>query len=272
MNVFDVFPGDGPVVLAQPHGGTWLPDDLTARLNNRGRGLDDTDWHITRLYDGLLAEVTVVRMNVHRYAIDANRDPSGVSLYPGQNTTSLCPVTDFDGEAIWEDGQAPSADEIAARRDLWHAPYHAALTAELDRVRARHGIAVLWDCHSIRSEIPFLFEGTLPVFNIGTDGGRTCAPAMEVAVLKTCTASPDGTTVLNGRFRGGWTTRQYGRPETGVHAIQMELAQRAYMDERAPWAYLPERAEQVRPVLRDCLRRLHALALNGAPEEGDTDV
>lgn len=254
MTPAEVIRGDGPVILGQPHGGIWLPDDIAARLNATGRVLSDTDWHIGRLYDGLLPDATVVRATFHRYAIDANRDPSGASLYPGQNTTGLCPVTDFDGRPIWREGQEPSADEVEARRTAYHAPYHAALAAEVARVRARHGVAVVYDCHSIRSRIPFLFDGLLPDLNIGTNGGETCAPAIEAAVARICAGADGFTHVLNGRFRGGWTTRHYGRPETGVHAIQMEIAQSAYLtDETPPWSYDTRKARRLRRALKDIL-------------------
>ncbi len=264
MNIFDVIPGDSPVVLGQPHGGTFVPDDLMERLNDRGRGLSDTDWHMDQLYEGLLDGCTIVRSNVHRYVIDANRDPSGVSLYPGQNTTSLCPTTDFDGHDIWQDGQTPGEDEILARRAAYHAPYHQALTDELERVKAIHGVAILYDCHSIRSEVPFLFEGTLPVFNIGTNGGVTCHPSIEAATQGACNAAAADQTVLNGRFKGGWTTRHYGQPGAGLHAIQMETAQRAYMEEAAPWSYRPDRANQIRPVFAEILNKLDLLGRSGA--------
>lgn len=261
MTLFDVIPGDSPVVLAQPHGGTFLPDDLMARLNDNGRSLADTDWHIERLYDGLLKGATVVKSNVHRYAIDANRDPDGQSLYPGQNTTELCPTTDFDGQPIWQPGQEPSADENAARRAAYHAPYHDALAQELARVRAKHGVVVLYDCHSIRSTIPFLFEGRLPVFNIGTNATATCARLLEDMVARHCSAAaPQYDTTVNGRFKGGWTTRHYGRPDLGQHAIQMELAQRAYMTEAAPWGYRSDLAESLRKVIAGILKDLDALA------------
>ncbi len=263
MNVFDVVAGDGPVVLAQPHGGTFVPDDLMARLNTRGRRLADTDWHISRLYAGLLEGATVVTANVHRYVIDANRDPDGVSLYPGQNTTALCPLTDFDGEDIWAPGQAPSADEVSARQRAYHAPYHDALTTEVERIAALHGVAVLYDCHSIRSRVPFLFEGLLPVFSIGTNDGVTCSPAIEQGILATCRTARGFDTVLNGRFKGGWTTRHYGRPKENRHAIQMELAQRAYMNEACPWDYRAGLAERLRPVLAGVLKNLERLVLGG---------
>lgn len=264
MNVFSVTQGDSAIVLGQPHGGTHVPDAILARLNDRGRGLDDCDWHINRLYDGLLPGATVVQSHIHRYVIDANRDPAGVSLYPGQNTTGLCPLTDFDGRAIWQPGQEPDEAETAERRDTYHAPYHAALAQELDRVKARHGVAILYDCHSIRSRIEFLFDGLLPVFSIGTNNTETCAPRIENIVADTCAAAEGFDHVLNGRFKGGWTTRHYGRPETGIHAIQMELAQRAYMDEATPWLFRAERADTLRPHLAKILTQLNTLALSGA--------
>ncbi|MEQ9694813.1 N-formylglutamate deformylase [Shimia sp. SDUM112013] len=265
--VVEVLQGDGPIVLGQPHGGTHVPAPIMARLNANGQGLADADWHIARLYEGLLPSTTVVRANVHRYVIDANRDPSGASLYPGKNTTTLVPLTDFDGRAIWRDGQAPSADEIAGRRAAYHAPYHAAVQAALARAKDRHGIAILFDCHSIRSTIPYLFEGVLPVFNTGTDGGRTCAQVIEAAVHGVARQSGQSH-VLNGRFKGGWTTRHYGRPDTGVHAIQMEIAQRAYMHEAAPWRWDGPRAAALRPHLKTMLDTLNTLALSGALTEG----
>ena len=253
----EVSPGDGPVILGLPHTGTWLPAEVFARLTPVGQRLADTDWHIDRLYDGLLPGATTVRATFHRYVIDANRGPDDASLYPGQNTTGLCPVTDFDGQPIWRPGEAPAAGEVAARRAAFHAPSHAALSAEIARVRARHGIAILFDCHSIRSEIPFLFDGLLPDFNIGTVEGTSCAPAIEASVLAVCRLADGLSYVENGRFKGGWTTRHYGRPETGVHAIQMELAQSTYLTAEAPpWRYDPGKAAVLREHLGAMLAAL----------------
>lgn len=251
--------GDGPLVLGIPHAGTWLPDDVAARLADRGRALADTDWHVDTLYAGLAPRATIVRATFHRYVVDANRDPSGVSLYPGQNTTGLVPLTDFDGQPIWD--VPPDAAEVEARRAAFHAPYHAALEAEMARVRAAHGVAVLFDCHSIRSVVPYLFEGRLPDLNIGTDGGRTCDPRIEAAVVEECRAAGGFSHVLNGRFRGGWTTRHYGRPAEGWHAVQMELAQATYLGAEAPpWTYDPVQAGSIIPHLRRILAALEALA------------
>ncbi len=261
MTVFEVTQGNSPVILGFPHTGTEVPADLWDRLNDNGRILADTDWHIHELYSGLLADVTTVRATFHRYVIDANRDPEGLSLYPGQNTTGLVPETDFDGKAIWRQGEAPDEAETARRIEAFHAPYHAALAAEIERVKAIHGVAILYDCHSIRSRIPFLFEGILPDFNIGTDMGRTCAPEIEKAAVDAAASASGYTCILNGRFKGGWTTRHYGRPKEGVHAIQMELAQSTHLQtEVPPFAYEEEKAALLRIHLRNILARIEDVA------------
>lgn len=256
MNPVLVQNGKSPLVLGMPHGGTFVPDELLVRLNERGKALDDTDWHIARLYAGLVSEVTTVEATFHRYVIDANRDPNGKSLYPGQNTTTLCPLTDFDGLTIWREGEEPSLDEVSERRECFHKPYHDALSTEIERVKSLHGFAILYDCHSIRSTIPFLFEGQLPVFSIGTDGGKTCDRSIERLTIKECSFASSFEHVVNGRFKGGWTTRHYGQPNENVHAIQMELAQRAYMTEQAPWTYHKEYADKLRPHLQSILASL----------------
>ena len=263
MNPFIVKEGDSPVVLGMPHGGTDIPDRLAPRYNDLGLEMSDTDWWIDKLYVGLLDNPTVVRATFSRFVIDANRDPSGASLYPGQNTTGTCPTTTFDDVQIYLEGQEPSEDEIAGRVEKFHAPYHNALAEQLERARAKHGVVVLYDCHSIRSNIPFLFEGELPVFNIGTNGGITCGPQIEAAVENVCAAADGYDYALNGRFTGGWTTRRYGQPDNNMHAIQMELGQRAYMDEFPPWNYRPDLADGVRHYLKDLLSRIERLALDG---------
>lgn len=257
MNPVDVVRGDSPLILGLPHTGTYLPEEIQSRLNARGRILADTDWHVEHLYEGLLPEATMVRATFHRYVIDANRGPDDASLYPGQNTTGLVPLTDFDGEPIWI--EEPTPTEIAARKADFHTPYHRALAAEIDRVRARHGVAILYDCHSIRSVIPYLFNGVLPDFNIGTNNGETCDHRIEAAVLNIC-AGTGRTHVLNGRFKGGWTTRHYGRPQEGVHAIQMELAQSTHLTSEAPpFAYDEAKAAALRDTLAAILERIVAL-------------
>lgn len=248
--------GDSPLLLAQPHGGVEVPENIYSRLNANGQALADADWHITRLYADLIDDVTVVSTPIHRYVIDTNRNPSDESLYPGQNTTGLCPVTTFDGAPIYLGGEEPGEDEINERQSLYHQPYHDALEEQLERLRQKHGYAILYDCHSIRSLVPYLFEGKLPDFNIGSNNGVTCDLAYQSAVEGICSSHKQYTLVSNGRFKGGWTTRHYGKPETGIHAIQMELAQCNYMQESDPWNYNVEKAGSLRIVLRQLLQSL----------------
>ena len=256
----EVSEGAAPVIVALPHTGVDIPDGIAASLVSPWLARLDTDWWIDRLYDfagGVGA--TVVRTAISRTVIDVNRDPSGASLYPGQATTDLCPLTTFDGEPLYRPGHAPDAAEIARRRSLYFDPYHQALDAQIDRLKQACGTLVLYDAHSIRSRIPRLFEGLLPQFNIGTNDGRSCAGPLTRAVEAVCGAS-GLTQITNGRFKGGWTTRCYGAPETGVHAIQMELACRGYMDETAgrpapgtwPTPYRNQ-APGLRAVLQDVL-------------------
>lgn len=254
--MIEVTQGSSPLVLGLPHTGTEVPPEIWDQLNPTGQALADTDWHIHDLYSGLVPDVTSVRTPVHRYVIDVNRDPEGASLYPGQNTTTLCPLTNFDGQAIYRDGQQPDTAEIHRRREIFHASYHAALQAELTRTKMIHGFAILYDCHSIRGDIPFLFDGRLPDFNIGTNLGATCDRAIESMVASRCQMAEGYTDILNGRFKGGWTTRHYGQPSNGYHAIQMELALATYCAETPPWTMIPTRAANLRNHLTHILSDL----------------
>ncbi|MBS0124057.1 N-formylglutamate deformylase [Thetidibacter halocola] len=257
MTPVTVTRGDGPLVLGFPHVGTHVPEAIRDRLNAEGRLLRDTDWHVDTLYDGLIPGATTVRANFHRYVIDANRDPSGASLYPGQTTTGLVPLITFDNVPIWREGMEPAPEDVAERLAAFHAPYHAALSEELARVKARHGFAILYDCHSIRSVVPWLFPGTLPDFNIGTNDGASCAPALAQAVHHVASCASAYTSVLNGRFKGGWTTRHYGRPADHVHAIQMELTQSSHLTTEAPpFALDPAKAQRLRRWLQEILEAL----------------
>ena len=268
MSIVEVTRGKSPVILAFPHTSTEVPEAIWEQLNENGRLLGDTDWHIQNLYDELLPEATTVRATFSRYVIDANRDPAGTSLYPGQNTTGLVPTMDFDGKPIWREGQEPTEGDVAERLAGFHAPYHAALAAEIERVKAIHGVAVLYDCHSIRPKLPHLFPGRLPDFNIGTDDGRTCAPEIEEAAVEIAGTAAGFTSVLNGRFKGGWTTRHYGQPARGVHAIQMELSQSTYLPhEEPPYAYDGDKLEAVRTYLQTILETIEWIALRLKAEE-----
>jgi N-formylglutamate deformylase len=255
-----------PLIVSFPHTGTDIPPDLEARCVSPWRARKDADWWIDQLYAFVRElDATIVHTRISRTVIDVNRDPYGVSLYPGQATTELVPTTTFDGEPLWHPGQVPDAAEIAKRREAYFAPYHAALVGEIDRLRRKHAVVALYDCHSIRSVIPRLFDGELPVMNIGTNSGASCAPALQDDVAVLAAASPFSS-VVNGRFKGGYITRTYGVPAKGVQAVQMELACRGYMREpvgpvsEGTWPtpfdtdYAAPIRNTLRLILQTCLR------------------
>jgi N-formylglutamate deformylase len=257
--------GDAPVIVSIPHAGTEIPADITG-LRSMADALHDADYFIDRLY-GFAADlgVTIVRTTISRTVIDVNRDPSGASLYPGQATTGLCPETTFSGVPLYVPGAGPSALEIDRRRTAYFDPYHAAIRAEISRLRSRHATIVVYDAHSIVSRVPRLFDGELPQFNMGTFDGASCDVALTTAVAAACAGDSQ---VINGRFKGGWITRHHGDPAHGVHAIQMELAMRGYLDETAGWPPIWD-AQRAMPM-QIALRRVLAAALTFAAALNDT--
>ncbi len=256
--------GDSPVVISLPHVGTLLPEELQRQLTDTALMLPDTDWHVDQLYDfAFESGYTVLRALHSRYLIDLNRPPDDAPLYPGTATSGLCPRLDFAGSPIWRSGAAPlPAEEIARRRRRYWEPYHAELAAHIAAARARHGYALLIDGHSIRSRVPRLFAGRLPDINLGTADGASCSAALRTRAQQLLYAQGRYTHVLDGRFKGGYITRHYGRPDHGVQALQIELAQCAYMDESSP-AYTRERAAPLRALLRGLLAALVETAATG---------
>jgi N-formylglutamate deformylase len=247
---FDFHPGTAPLLVSMPHVGIELPECLRGRLSPACEPLGDTDWHLPRLYDFVRdtgASLIVARYT--RFAVDLNRPPDDAPLY-ATATTGLHPDILFDGTPAFREGRGLTAAERAGFvEEIWR-PYHAQLAAEIERLRAKHGHAVLFDAHSIAGEIPRLFEGLLPDFNFGTADGRSAAPGLERRLAAVLAEAPGYRLAVNGRFKGGYITRHYGEPARGVHAVQLELAQRTYMRESPPYDFLPEAAERVRPVLR----------------------
>lgn len=232
--IYSLHRGTAPLLVSLPHDGTGVPDDIAARMTDSARRVPDTDWHVVRLYAfarDLGASVIVPKYS--RYVVDLNRPPDDVSLYPGQNTTGLCPIVQFSGEPIYRDGEQPTPDEIAARFERYWRPYHDALAAELARLRAQNERVLLWEGHSIRGEVPFLFDGRLPDLNLGTVGGASCTQSVQQLIEAALASQPDYDYVVNGRFKGGYITRRYGDPANGIDAVQLEISQRIYMDEES---------------------------------------
>lgn len=243
--------GTAPLVVSLPHVGTLIPDELRDRYVERALGVEDTDWFLDRLYAFVKdrgASLLVPRYS--RYVVDLNRPSDNRPMYAGSNNTELCPTRCFTGDPIYRDGRAPTEAEVRQRVATYWQPYHDALAAELARVRAEHGHVVLFDGHSIKSELPWLFEGRLPDMNLGTASGAACAPALADRIVAVFAAQSAYSHVLNGRFKGGHITRHYGNPAGGVHAVQLEMCWRAYMDETPPYVWHEARAAAVTPLLR----------------------
>lgn len=251
--------GHTPLLLSLPHVGTEIPAALRLRLAPRALEVEDTDWHLEALYDfarELGASVLVPRFS--RYLIDLNRPPENAPMYPGVNNTELCPTRFFSGEPLYREGQAPDEQQIAGRLAAFWRPYHDALADELARLKAAHGHALLWDGHSIRSQLPWLFDGELPALNLGTVSGASCAPSLRGALMATLAGQGRYSHVTDGRFKGGYITRRYGRPADGLHAVQLEKCWSTYMTEEPPFTLDPSRAAGLRPLLRELLTTMQA--------------
>jgi N-formylglutamate deformylase len=249
--------GDLPLLVSMPHVGTRIPPELARRMTPEAKTLADTDWHLERLYDFLreIGAGILVALN-SRYVIDLNRDPAGTQLYPGASNTELCPLTTFRFEPVYREGQAPDEAEIAHRTGRFWRPYHLKLAEELAALKARHGYALLFDAHSIKSELPRFFEGRLWDINLGTARGASAAPQLGAALLAAGLEGGAYSAVLDRRFTGGYITRTYGAPAARIHAVQLELSWRTYMDEAGSFAFDEARAAAVRPVLRRVVETL----------------
>ncbi|HEX4240745.1 MAG TPA: N-formylglutamate deformylase [Steroidobacteraceae bacterium] len=255
--IFGCEAGASPLLISFPHSGTYIPHDIAARLEPAALDLPDTDWFVPELYHfAREAGASVIRATHTRYVVDLNRPPDGKPLYPGQRETTVCPVETFDGEALYKPGEVPGAAEIAARLGMYWRPYHDQLAALTREIAARHGHCILYDAHSIRSEIPGLFEGRLPDLNVGTSSGKSCSPAILERVVAPLKAQSRFSVVVDGRFKGGYITRHYGNPAARIEAVQMEIAQCAYIDEQRVPAYDRERARPLSMLLQEIIASL----------------
>jgi N-formylglutamate deformylase len=254
LKLYTFVAGSTPLLINVPHAGVYIPPELREEMTARAQTVPDTDWHVHLLYQFALEAGAGLMAATHsRYVVDLNRDPGNALLYPGADNTELCPTRTFANEPIYRPG---AAADTPRRRDQYWAPYHQALRAELERIRARHGYAVLLDGHSIRAEVPRFFAGRLPDLNLGTADGASCDASLQRAALRVLDSAERFSAVCNGRFKGGYITRQYGRPGEGVHALQLEMAQSCYMDEAAPYAWELRRAEKLTQVLQRLVREL----------------
>ena len=263
-DTFTVHHGTAPLLVSLPHVGTLIPADLQPRLDPRALAVEDTDWHLEPLYDFVRTlGVSLIVPRHSRYLIDLNRPPDDQPMYAGANNTELCPTRFFTGDPLYRPGQAPDADEVQQRRLRFWQPYHDALADELTRLHAAHGHAILFDGHSIKSELPWLFDGRLPDLNLGTAGGTSCAASLRSALVEVIESQPRFTHAIDGRFKGGYITRHLGRPAVGWHAVQLEMVWALYMREQPPYQVDPARVAALQPLLRALVQAM----LDWRPDE-----
>ena len=261
MNPYRFTPGDAPLLMSIPHVGTAIPAAVEARMTGRALMRPDTDWHLDRLYD-FANELGIPTLQAvwSRYVVDLNRPPDDAPLYPGRLSTGLIPEFDFAGDPLYREGEAPGTEERAERLRACWLPYHQRLERELASIHRKHGIAILFDCHSILSEVPRLFEGRLPDFNLGSAAGGACDAGLRLELAEALGDFGEDRLVVDGRFKGGFITRQYGDPDNRIHAFQLELSMATYCEEQPSWCYLPDKAAEVRPALRAMLESALAWA------------
>jgi len=256
MNAYQFSAGTLPLLLSIPHAGTALTPEVEAGLSPEAQGLPDTDWHIPKLYDfARELGVSVLVGNYSRFVIDLNRPPDNQALYTTA-TTGLYPETLFDGTPTFKPGKTPTATQRAYYlQEIWQ-PYHDKIRAELARIRRQFGYALLFDAHSIASHVPRLFDGRLPDLNLGTNDGASCSPEIAAELSAVCDAQSRYSWVMNGRFKGGYITRAYGKPALHQHAVQLELAQCNYMDEQPPFGWRGDKAQELQTVLKPIVEKL----------------
>ena len=257
--IFDYVPGNGSLLISFPHSGTYLPPGLAERLRPEARDLPDTDWFVPQLYDFFRdLGASAIRATHTRYVVDLNRPPDGAPLYPGQRETAVCPTETFDGEPLYLEGANPTPAEITERLHTYWYPYHAKLRALTVELAQRHGACILWDAHSIRSRVPRLFDGRLPDLNVGIAGGRSCSLALLNRIVASLSAQRQFSYVIDGRFKGGYITRRYGNPAARIDAVQLEIAQCAYLEESRTPTFDAARAAPLHSLLLDLLRNVGA--------------
>jgi N-formylglutamate deformylase len=262
--IFSLHQGISPLLVSVPHAGTHIPNEMRGLFTAKALEVGDTDWHLDVLYDYVKAQgASLLVPQMSRYVIDLNRPPDGAAMYPGANNTGLCPVTDFEGVSIYQPGRAPDAPQVTQRLAHYWQPYHDALASELARIKALHGYAVLFDGHSIRSQLPWLFDGKLPDLNIGTASGASCAANLRGAIAQLLAGQQQFTHVLDGRFKGGYITRQYGRPGEGIHAVQLEMCWSTYMWETPPYVLDAQRRASIQTLLQSLTRLLATVVPHG---------
>lgn len=250
--------GQSPLVLCLPHSGTDVPKAVYNRLNATGKLQADLAWRLERVFDfHKELDATVLRSNVSRFVIDLDRDPKTPVSAAMDPARALCPATTLDGKRVYQEGEEPGPTEAEQRFLLFYAPFHKALHQQIDRLLRKHRKVILVNCQSMRSHIKGVTDEDLPLVNIGSEEGRSCDPDLR-NVLVGSFRGQEGYTVSVDRYtKGGFITHSFARPEMGVHAVTLLLAQRAYLRHESP-PFEPDKVRMaaLKAVLLDSLSRL----------------
>lgn len=234
-----------PLVLASPHSGREYPAGFLAATR-----LTETQLAVSedRYVDELVAAAPslgapLIRALFPRSFVDLNREefemdptmfiepaPAYVNSRSPRVAAGLgvIPRVVSGGVEIYHD-RMPLADAMR-RIDEYYRPYHAALRRLIDDTTARFGVCLLVDCHSMPSGAPSGRERP-PAFVLGDCHAVSCAPDV-VATAERALSGQGYRVVRNRPYAGGFTTRHYGKPKDGVHALQVEINRALYMDER----------------------------------------
>ncbi len=244
-----------PLLLSIPHCGTMIPQDLRDQYKpDFIHKPDDTDWFVDQLYDFAPSlGITTISAVYSRWVIDLNRDPENKPLYSdGRIITSLCPSTNFLGEALYLD-ERPSVHEAETQRrlQLYYWPYHEKLDALLDDLKSEFGKVLLWECHSIRQRVPTISSEKLPDLILGDVDGESASPAI-IETAYNCLKESSYSLSHNFPFKGGYITRKYGLPLKNQQAIQLEMTKINYMDDTET-SFHPNKAEQMKALLKTTL-------------------
>jgi N-formylglutamate amidohydrolase len=191
-----------------------------------------------------------------RWVIDLNRDPQSKPLYTdGRIITATCPTTTFLGEPIYQDERLEvGVEEMRRRVELYYNPYHLKIQELLNDLKKEFGKVLLWDCHSIRQEVPTIHKEKFPDLILGDADGTSASPGLiegAISILE----SKKYSFSHNDPFKGGYITRHFGIPAENQHALQLEMTKVNYMDDREN-KYDSPRANEMRNVLKATLSNL----------------
>ncbi len=260
MNVYKIIEPKSPripILVSVPHAGILFPKEVLEKMDPEKAAFpEDTDWFVDQLY-GFCSEmgITMIVANYSRCVVDLNRDPNNIPLYKdGRVITDVVSVTDFNGAPIYKDEYKPNETEIQNRLDHYFFPYHHKIEEILADLKKEFGVALLFDAHSIKKNVPGIQKDDFPQVILGDNDETSAHPEL----IQTAVESLSGKSFNfshNFPFKGGFITRSFGKPEQNIHALQLEMTKTNYMND-SETEYDLERAEKIQQILKITLQNL----------------